>query len=152
MSKNPPNSNLQGWFGGLGQPLWVKMAQDASWIASGAEFGDLLELNLSPRWPKLGQNGAKMALCWSTWSPRWSTWQHFGRHLEHVRAVFGAIFRKSGRSVKNGNTIRFLARFCFLGGSSWRLLGNILGDLGRKLGSLGRSWRQVGNFLATCWD
>ena len=31
-------------------------------------------------------------------------------------------------------------------------LGEDLGDLGNELGSLGRSWRQVGNFLATCWD
>ena len=27
-----------------------------------------------------------------------------------------------------------------------------LGDLGHKLASLGQSWRQVGNFLATCWE
>ena len=46
-----------------------------------AEFGDVLGLILSPRWPKLGQNCTKMALCWPTWSPRWSTWHHFGSHL-----------------------------------------------------------------------
>ena len=45
-----------------------------------------------------------------------------------------------------------LATFWGLGGSRWRLLGSILGDLGHKLGSLGRSWRQVGNFLATCCE
>ena len=45
----------------LGDPVAAKMAQDASWIASGAEFGDLLGLILSPRWPKLGQNGAMLA-------------------------------------------------------------------------------------------
>ena len=65
----------------LGDPFAAKMAQDASWIASGAEFGDLLGLILSPRWPKLVQNDAKMALCWPTWTPRWPTWLQFGRHL-----------------------------------------------------------------------
>ena len=39
-----------------------------------------------------------------------------------------------------------------LGEGTWRLLGATLGDLGHKLASLGRSWRQVGNFLATCWE
>ena len=44
----------------LDLPSGAKMAQDASWIASGAPFGDVLGLILSPRWPKLGQNDAKM--------------------------------------------------------------------------------------------
>ena len=43
----------------LGDPVGAKMAQDASRIASGAEFGDLLGLILSPRWPKYAQVGPK---------------------------------------------------------------------------------------------
>ena len=52
------------------------------------------------------------------------------------------------------------------GGSGWRLLEAILGDLGFKLGYVGRCWRQVarklaylgrfgrqvGTFLARYWD
>ena len=53
---------------------------------------------------------------------------------------------------KNEQHYSVLATFWGLGGSGWRLLGSILGDLRHKLGSLGRSWRQVGNFLATCWE
>ena len=45
----------------LGDPSSAKMAQDASWIASGAPFGDLLGLILLPRWPKLRQDGAVFA-------------------------------------------------------------------------------------------
>ena len=52
----------------FGDPLGAKMAQDASWSASGAPFGDVLGLILSPRWPKFGQNHGKIALCWPTWT------------------------------------------------------------------------------------
>ena len=58
-------------------PLGAKMAQDASWIASGAPFGGVLGLIWLPRWPKLFQNDSNQP----TWTPRWSTWLHFGRHL-----------------------------------------------------------------------
>ena len=54
----------------LGDPSGAKMAQDASCISYGAEVGDVLGLILSPRWPKLSQNDARMVLCWPTWTPR----------------------------------------------------------------------------------
>ena len=79
--ENPIKSSFGAVLEHFGDPLGAKMAQDASWIASGAPFGDVLGLILSPRWPKLGQNDAKIALCWPTWTPRWPTWLHFGRHL-----------------------------------------------------------------------
>ena len=67
----------------------------------------------------------------------------------------GGDFCKKGRSIKMNTTMAFGLHFRDLGGlgeCTWRLLEATLGDLGHKLASLGRSWRQVGNFLATCWD
>ena len=81
MSENLPNLDLQGWFGGPGRLLW---RQDGPRCELDRIWGWIwrpLGAHLVARWPKLGQNGAKMALCWSTWSPRWSGWHHFGRHL-----------------------------------------------------------------------
>ena len=81
MVENSIKSTVGAVLEVFGDPLGAKMVQDASWIASGAPFGDLLGFILSPRWSKLGRNGAKMALCWPTWTPRWPTWLQFGRHL-----------------------------------------------------------------------
>ena len=52
--ENPIKSSFAAVLEHFGDPLGAKMAQDASWIASGAPFGDVLGLILSPRWPKLG--------------------------------------------------------------------------------------------------
>ena len=74
-----------------------------------------------------------------------------GRHLEHFWWSWERYLGKRRKS-KIERQYNVFAIFWGLGGSGWRLLGSILGDLGHKLGSLGRSWRQVGNFLATCWE
>ena len=57
----------------LWDPLGAKVAQDAIWTASATPFGGLLGT-------KIGQDGAKMALCWPTWLLRWPTWPHFGHN------------------------------------------------------------------------
>ena len=84
VSKSLENT-IKSSFGAVlehfGDPLGATMAQDASWIASGAPFGNVLGFILSPRWPKLGQYDAKIALCWPTWTPRWPSLLHFGRQL-----------------------------------------------------------------------
>ena len=85
----------------------------------------------------MGQVGAKMAIL-----------RPFGEPLGAFLVVLGAILKKIAK-VENRTIVQ---RFCGLGGSGWRLLGRILGDLGDQLGSLGQSWREVGNFLARCWD
>ena len=60
-----------------GDPSGVKMAQDASWIASGAEFGDLLGLKMAQvgakwrqdgiRWRYVGQLGAQDGQLGASW-------------------------------------------------------------------------------------
>ena len=99
---------------------------------------------MAPRWSQDGakilQVGAKMVI------------------LRPFGELFGTFWWSWERSLekwpkcKNEQPSSVLATFWSLGGSGWRLLGSILGDLGHKLGSLGRSWRQVGNFLATCCE
>ena len=84
------------------------------------------------------------------------------RQDDHLEAIWEAILRslgglggdlsKNSRSVKNERPYSVLASFWTLGRSSWRVLGSILGDLGDKLESLGPSWRQIGIFLARCWN
>ena len=141
----------------LGDPVGAKMAQDASWIASGAPFGDLLGLILSPRWPKLRKNGAKMLLSWPTWSPRWSTWHHFGRHLGHFSWFWGRSLQKSPKCKSDQPSITFsvfLRVGAFLEWSwelSWAVLERYFGRrwlqdgvFGSIFSDVAGSWRQDG--------
>ena len=90
---------------------------------------------------KRGQVGAKMAILKPFGEPSWE------RHL------------RKWRKSKIEREYNVLVVFWDLGGSGWRFLGRILGDLGHKLGSLGRSWPQgwalledLGVKLGTSWQ
>ena len=50
--QNLGNSEFRGGLEVLGDPPGDKMAQDASRVASGAPFLEILGLILAPRWPK----------------------------------------------------------------------------------------------------
>ena len=99
---------------------------------------------IGPSWSQDGAKilevGAKIAIL-----------RPFGSYFDHFWWSWQRSLEKWPK-CKNEQHYSVLATFWGLGGSGWRLLGSILGDLRHKLGSLGRSWRQVGNFLATCWD
>ena len=53
---NPLKFGLQDGLEVLGDPPGAKMAQNASQVASGAAFLELLSLILVPRWAKLGSS------------------------------------------------------------------------------------------------
>ena len=104
---------------------------------------------------KIGQDGAKMALCWPTWRLRWPTWHHFGEQ-------FGAFWGSRARSFQKLAKVRkrtTLHHFCLvfegwrgclelLGEVFWAILATswpILADVGFKLGP---SWQDVGTKMA----
>ena len=99
---------------------------------------------------KIGQDAAKMALCWPTWRLRWPTWRHF-------RQQFGAFWGSRARSFQKLAKVRkrtTLHHFCLvfegwggrlelLGELFWAILATswaILADVGFKLGP---SWQDV---------
>ena len=137
MNENPSNLDLQGCFGG--DPSGAKMAQDASWIASGAEFGDLLGIILSPSW-------AKMA-------PRWHYVGQFGAQDGQLGTILGGILghisdlerdlSKNSRSVKTTNATTLLVVFRGSGARLEGPLGAILDDVGSKMVSFGLSWAML---------
>ena len=54
-----------------------------------------------------GEVGAKMALCWPSWRPRWPTWRHLGGHLGSFYRFGGAL---SGAVLGHlGNILRHLS-------------------------------------------
>ena len=118
----------------LGDPSGVKMAQDASWIASGAEFGDLLGLILSPRWPKLGQNGAK--------EPKMVNLAPFWEASWVIFRILSAILATKNRSVKTTNTTNTCGGFSRVGSSSGGSFGSYFG----------RCWLQDGVFWVILSD
>ena len=108
----------------LGDPSGAKMAQDASWISSGAEFGDVLGLILSP---------AKMA-------PRLRYVGQLGAQDGQLGTILGGIFghisdlerdlSRNSRSVKTTNTTTLLVVFRGSGARLEGPLGAILDDVG----------------------
>ena len=101
---------------------------------------------MAPTWSQDGakspQVGAKMVIL-----------RPFGELFGAFLVVLGAIFRKWPK-CKNEQRSSVLATFWSRGGSGWRLLGSILGDLGHKLG-LGTSWALLGDLghkLGTSWQ
>ena len=115
----------------FGDPLGAKMVQDASWIASGTPFGDLLGFILSPRWCKLGRNGAKMALCWPTWTQDGQLGSILGGILAHF-SYLERDLRKNSGSVKTSVTMAF-----------WL-------QIGESGGRVGGSWELCWLMLALC--
>ena len=77
----------------LGDPSGAKMAQDATWIACGAEFGDVLGSSC-------GQDGPTYAKMVPTWSPRWLTCHHFwgAFWVLFVFVYMGGLFVSRGGS------------------------------------------------------
>ena len=106
----------------------------------------------------MAELGAKMGPRWRQDGPRWGLAGHLEATWGVILSILGGLggdLCKKGRSIKMSTTMAFWLQNGDLGGlgeCTWRLLGATLGDLGHKLASLGRSWRQVGNFLATCWE
>ena len=112
----------------LGDPSGVKMAQDASWIASGAEFGDLLGSScrqdgpswakMMPRWRYVGQLGHQDG--------------QLGSSLGGVLANFSDLERnlsKNSGSVKTSVTMVFWLQIKESGrqvGDSWKLFWTML--------------------------
>ena len=102
------------------------MAQDTTWIASGAEFGDLSGLSLSPRWRYVGQLGTQDGQLGII----------LGGILGHISDLERDL-SKNSRSVKTTNTTTL---FMVFRGSGTRLegpLGAILDDVGSKMVSFG---------------
>ena len=132
------NRGLEGVWELLGTTLRPKISQKLSWLLL-VNFGwaridqNLAQreqdgANLEPRWRQEPQVGAKMAIL-----------MPFGELFEHFWWSSKRSLEKWPKcKIKHHYSV--LATFWGLGGSRWRLLGSILGDLGHKLGSLGRSW------------
>ena len=141
------NRGLEGVWELLGATLRQKISQKLSWPIL-VNFGRArIDQNLA----QMGQDRANLEPRWRQEPPSWGQDGHLGSFFEHFWWSWERSLEKWPK-CKNEQHYSVLATFWGLGGSGWRLLGSILGDLGHKLGSLGRSWRQVGNFLATCWD
>ena len=145
------NRGLEGVWELLGATLRQKIFQKLSWLIL-VNFGRArIDQNLA----QIGQDGANLEPRWRQEPPSWGQDGHLEAIWGAFLNIFGGPWERSfekGRKCKNEQHYSVLATCWGLGGFGWRLLGSILGDLGHKLGSLGRSWRQVGNFLATCWD
>ena len=119
----------------LSWPIWANFGQ-----ARDAQNGG-----------KMAELGAKMGPRWGQDGPRWGLSGHLVADWGVILGILGRLggdLCRNGRSVKMSVTMVFWPQIGEVGGSGWRLVGSILGDLG----SLGRSLHQVGNFLETCWD
>ena len=131
-----------------------KMARRLSWPIW-ADFGQARD---AQNGGKMAELGAKMGPRWRQDGPRWGLSGHLEATWGVILSILGGLggdLCKKGRSIKMSTTMAFWLQngdLEGLGECTWRLLGATLGDLGHKLASLGRSWRQVGNFLATCWE
>ena len=131
MVENSIKSTIGAVLEVFGDPLGAKMVQDASWIASGAPFGDLLGFILSPRWSKLGQK----------W-PRWRCVGQLGPQDGQLGSSLGGILahfsdlerdlRKNSGSVKTSVTMAF-----------WL-------QIGESGGRVGGSWELCWLMLALC--
>ena len=150
-SKKPEKSRSGVGLGPLGGDLGTKNLLKTGLVDFGRFWPGSDRPKSRPNGPRWRQVGAKMAPRWSKLGLRWPSWGHLGRYLEHFWWSWERYLGK-WRKSKIERQYNVFATFWCLGGSGWRLLGSILGDLDHKLGSLGRSWRQVGDFLATCWD
>ena len=94
----------------LGDPSGVKMAQDASWIASGAEFGDLL-----------GSSCRQDGPSWAKMTPRLRYVGQLGPQDGQLGSILGGILAhfsdlerdhsKNSGSVKMSNTTTLLLVF-----------------------------------------
>ena len=98
---------------------------------------------------KMAQEGAKMAI-WSAKmaqeGAKMAIWRPFGSYLWHFSRSWERSLRRSPK-YKIEHPYNVFGDFLGPGGSGWRLLEAILGDLGLKLGSLGRSCLPVGAIL-----
>ena len=117
------------------------------------------EAKMEPRWPKNEPRWPSGEPRWPKRGPRWPSGGPLGSYL-------GDFSRRSwARSLPRSPKYKIEQPYNVFGGfwgpwgSRWRLLGAILGDLGRKLGYVGRCWRQVGcklaylgRFGASSWD
>ena len=79
-----------------------------------------------------GEVGAKMALCWPIWRPRWPTWRHLGGHP-------GSFYRFGGAFYRNLENAKNLQKpYVFKGFWGWE------GEVGRYLeailGYVGATW------------
>ena len=152
---------------------WGRPGGEKSLKSCPGRFSSILaglgSAKISPNWAKMGpswsQDGAKIPQVGAKMAILRPSWGQDG-HLEPIWGAFLSLFWWSWeRSLEKWPKCKIeqhysvLATFWGLDGGSWEgfwailaISWALLGDLGHKLGSLGRSWRQVGNFLATCWD
>ena len=122
----------------FGDPLGAKMAQDASWIASG--------LNLESSW---GSSCRQDGSSWAKMTPRWRYVGQLGPQDGQLRSSLGGILAyfsnlerdlsKNSRSVKTTNTTTLLVVFRGSGARLEAALGAILDDVGSKMVSFGLS-------------
>ena len=116
----------------LGDALGAKIAQDASWIASGAPFGELLGFILSPRWPKVIKMVPRCCYVGQLGAQDGQPGTSLGGILAHFSDLERDLRKNSG-SVKTSVTMAF-----------WL-------QIGESGGRVGGSWELCWRYVELCW-